>query len=180
MKLKEGFLYVVDFEFTCWRGRPPKDMMQEILEIGIIQVNLEGKKITNKDRFLIKPEKSNISKFCTQLTSITKGEVLEKGMTLKDAFLEISNKYNLKNSFWGSWGIYDNKHLINECEIKQIDFPFSDNHIDLQKYFSDFNNKKRLYSVENALELLSLKFEGRPHQAYYDAYNTALIYLSIL
>jgi inhibitor of KinA sporulation pathway (predicted exonuclease) len=180
MILKSDFLFVIDFEFTCWRGRPPKGMVQEILEIGIVEIDLKKQKIIKKDKYLIKPEFSNISKFCTNLTGITKEDIGNKGVLLFKAFELINGKYDLKNNYWGSWGDYDKKHLIKECEFKNISFPFSSKYINLQKEFSEYHSKSRMYSVENALKLINLEFEGKVHDAYCDAYNTAKIYLSII
>ena len=180
MILKSDFLFVVDFEFTCWRGRPPKNMVQEILEIGIVEIDLKKQKITKKDSYLIKPEFYNISKFCTQLTGITQKDVDNKGINIIQAFNLIDSKYDLKDNYWGSWGDYDKRHLIKECEIKNMSFPFSNKYINLQKEFSEYQSKNRMYSVENALKLMNLDFEGQIHSAYYDAYNTAKVYLTII
>lgn len=171
---------VVDFEFTCWRGRPPKGMMQEILEIGLVEVDLVNEKILNKDSIIIKPEMSVVSKFCTKLTSITNEQVKESGITLSDAFSVLEKKYNLSDRCWGSWGKFDKTHLSRECKFKKIEFPFSEDYVDIQKVFSKKKkDKSRLYSVENALKDLGIPFEGTPHRADADAYNTAIICLNM-
>jgi inhibitor of KinA sporulation pathway (predicted exonuclease) len=176
---KGGFL-IVDFEFTCWRGRPPKGMTQEILEIGLVEIDLTSEKIIKKDSFLIKPENSNISNFCTKLTSITVEDVESFGISLNEAFSILEENYRLSEKCWGSWGSFDKTHLSKECKLKGIDFPFSKNYINVQKSFSkEKKNKNRLYSVENALKDLGIEFEGIPHRAEDDAYNTAIICLNI-
>ena len=172
--------FVVDFEFTCWRGRPPKGMVQEILDIGLVEIDLVNKKIIKQDKFLIKPEMSNVSNFCTKLTSITNEQVEKHGISLYKAFSHLDSKYNLKESHWGSWGVFDKTHLTKECKLKGIEFPFSKNHKDIQKCFSKLQqNKNRLYSVENALKEIGIQFEGTPHRADIDAYNTAIICLNM-
>ena len=176
---KESFL-VVDFEFTCWRGRPPKGMSQEILDIGLVEIDLLNKKIIKKDRFLIKPENSSISNFCTKLTSITSEEVENFGISLSEAFYVLEKKYKMSEKSWGSWGAFDKTHLTKECKLKGIDFPFSKNYTNIQKCFSKTKkDKSRLYSVENALKDLDIEFKGTPHRADVDAYNTAIICLNI-
>jgi len=178
--MKREVILVIDFEFTCWRGRPPKGMVQEILEIGLAEVDLVNGKITNIDSIIIKPESSVVSKFCTKLTTITNEQVEKSGISLSDAFKFLSEKYDLQNICWGSWGKFDKTHLSRECKMKNIDFPFSEDYVDIQKCFSKTKkNKSRLYSVENALKELGIEFEGIPHRADVDAYNTAVICLGI-
>ena len=174
--LKNQFL-VIDFEFTCWRGRPPKGMCQEILDIGISEVDITKKEVVKTRRILVKPEKSSVSKFCTKLTSITQDEVNELGVPLNEAIEKIESMYDLKNTPWGSWGRFDKTQMLKECKSKSLIFPFSEEYKDLQKHFSKFTkSSKRIYSVENALKKLELEFEGEPHRADCDAFNTAIIY----
>ena len=44
--IKYDKLLIVDLEATCWRGRPPKGMRQEIIEIGIVALDLNTKEIS--------------------------------------------------------------------------------------------------------------------------------------
>ena len=168
---------VIDFEFTCWRGRPPKGMSQEILDIGISEVDIIKKKVIKTNRILVKPQNSNVSKFCTKLTSITQEQVDEFGITLIEAIEKMESMYDLINTPWGSWGSFDKAQILNECKAKSLNFPFSEEYKDLQKHFSKFiKSSNRIYSVENALKKLKLEFEGEPHRADCDAFNTAIIY----
>lgn len=173
-------ILVLDLEFTCWMGRPPKGMQQEIVEIGIVEVDIKRDKIIKTQRILVKPENSEISKFCTELTGIKQSDVENEGIELRAANDILINDYNSKNSIWSSWGSYDKKHYIKECSLKKIDYPFSIDYIDLQKKYSEHLETKRLYGVENALFDLNLKFEGKPHSALDDAYNTARILLNMI
>tara|TARA_B100000963_G_scaffold359405_1_gene386674 strand:- start:1417 stop:1956 length:540 start_codon:yes stop_codon:yes gene_type:complete len=172
---------VIDFEFTCWRGRPPRGMFQEILDIGISEVDTLKKEVVKTHRIIVKPENSSVSKFCTELTSITQKEVDDNGVTLSEAISKINNLYDLKNIKWGSWGKFDRTQMIKECKKKNIEFPFSADYKDLQKHFSKFiKNTRRLYGVENALKKIELEFKGNPHRADCDAFNTAIIYINTI
>ncbi len=174
--LKNQFL-VIDFEFTCWRGRPPRGMRQEILDIGISEVDTVKREVVKTHRILVKPSNSSVSKFCTKLTSITQEEIDELGVPLNEAIEKIKLIYDLENTPWGSWGRFDKTQMLKECKYKSLNFPFSEEYKDLQKHFSKFTkNSKRVYSVENALKKLDLEFEGEPHRADCDAFNTAIIY----
>jgi inhibitor of KinA sporulation pathway (predicted exonuclease) len=173
-------ILVVDLEFTCWLGRPPKNMMQEIIEIGISEVDLNEKIINKSESILIKPEKSVVSSFCKQLTGISQRDVYNKGVTLEEACQHLRTNYDSENVFWGSWGDFDEKQFKKECELKNVKYPFSEEYIDLQKKFSEFLKEKRLYGLENALKQFDLQFEGRPHSAKDDSYNTARLHLNMI
>ncbi|MEN0056485.1 MAG: exonuclease domain-containing protein [Mucilaginibacter sp.] len=64
-------IIIVDLEATCWEpGGNYQKQQSEIIEIGICKLNMETGKITASEGILVKPIKSEISDFCTQLTSI--------------------------------------------------------------------------------------------------------------
>lgn len=174
--LKKESLIVIDFEFTCWRGRPPKGQKVEIIEIGIVEVDCILKKIIKADSILIKP-KSNISKFCTKITSITNSKVNKSGLSLKEAFNFMKTEYDIKSKPWCSWGWWDKIQLHKDCKYKKVEYPFSKSYVDLQRKFSKKNKVKRLYSVNNALKKVGLSFVGIPHGGKDDAINTARIFL---
>jgi inhibitor of KinA sporulation pathway (predicted exonuclease) len=180
MKDKKEVILIIDLEFTCWMGRPPKGMIQEIIEIGVSQIDLRTKEIEKVESILIKPEKSVVSSFCKKLTGISQRDVYNKGISLKEACEHLMAHYISKEIVWGSWGDFDEKQFKRECLSKVIDYPFSDLHIDLQKEFSNLLKTKRLYGLTNALSEFDLEFEGRPHSAKYDSYNTARLYLNMI
>jgi len=67
-------LNVVDVEATCWEGEPPAGQHSEIIEIGIVVLNLETLERTGKRSVMVRPEHSEVSAFCTRLTGITPEE----------------------------------------------------------------------------------------------------------
>ena len=54
------FLNVVDVEATCWEGDPPAGQRNEIIEIGIVALNLETLECTDKRSIMVRPEYSEI------------------------------------------------------------------------------------------------------------------------
>ncbi len=58
-------IIVVDIEATCWKGKPPIGMKSEIIEVGVCTLNTQTGEILNNKGILVKPENSEISKFCT-------------------------------------------------------------------------------------------------------------------
>jgi inhibitor of KinA sporulation pathway (predicted exonuclease) len=84
-KMKRDIALVIDFEATCWRGRPPKGMYNEIIEIGITGVDYRTKEIKFKDTIIVKPKFSEISAFCTELTSIDQKLIDDEGVEFEEA-----------------------------------------------------------------------------------------------
>jgi inhibitor of KinA sporulation pathway (predicted exonuclease) len=75
---------VVDVEATCWEGQPPPGQVSEIIEIGLTVVDLEQRARLAKHRILVRPQRSKVSAFCTELTSLTQDEV-DQGVTFAAA-----------------------------------------------------------------------------------------------
>ncbi len=63
-------ILVVDLESTCWKGSPPPDQTSEIIEIGLCTIDLNTLTRTEKRSFLVKPVQSEISDFCSELTTL--------------------------------------------------------------------------------------------------------------
>ena len=64
-------IVVVDIEATCWEGKLPEGMISDIIEVGVCLLDVETGEITDNRGILVKPERSTISPFCTELTTIT-------------------------------------------------------------------------------------------------------------
>ena len=64
-------ILVIDVESTCWEGSPPPGQSSEIIEIGLCPVDLKTLTRLEKRSILIKPIQSEISDFCTELTTLT-------------------------------------------------------------------------------------------------------------
>jgi hypothetical protein len=64
-------IIVIDLESTCWEGPPPEGQVSEIIEIGVVTLDVASLERVEKQSILIKPVKSQISEFCTKLTTLT-------------------------------------------------------------------------------------------------------------
>jgi hypothetical protein len=101
----ESSILVVDLEATCWEtnhDRPPGEV-DEIIEIGWALVDLtQSPPLTIQDgTVLVKPTRSNVSKFCTELTTIT-AELLEsEGVSLQEAFRILETDLHSRKLAWG-------------------------------------------------------------------------------
>lgn len=85
MAKKLDKILVVDIEATCWNGPNPPGMKNDIIEIGICLLDIHTGDITDNRGIIVKPERSEVSEFCTELTTITPEMVTEQGISFKEA-----------------------------------------------------------------------------------------------
>ena len=103
-------ILVVDVESTCWEGTPPPGQSSEIIEIGLCPLDLRTRERTEKRSILIKPVHSEISEFCTSLTTLKPDMFADSG-SLADAVKTLKNEFRSKDRLWASWGDYDRRQF---------------------------------------------------------------------
>lgn len=177
---------VLDLEATCWfprdtnRGQEP-----EIIAVGLSRLTLVGQtawrpptdyKVERLDFFYVMPEMSTVSEFCTRLTGITQSVLDREGLPLKMAMDRIREQ--CCGDAWASFGPADLTLLRNCCGSANrpffgstIQFPFSGAHIDIQQQLGTIYP----VSLQSALELFGLTFQGKPHNAADDALNASRV-----
>lgn len=173
MSEKRDNMLIVDLEATCWRGHPPQGMMHEIIEIGLVVLDIETKQVVEKDSLIIKPEYSVVSPFCTELTTLTQEFVDENGISFANACEILKDKYKSHKRIWGSWGNYDKTQMNKDCKSKGVKYPFSDLHYNLKPLFSFVMGIRNDLGVSTAMQYMNLPFEGTQHRGVDDAYNVA-------
>lgn len=92
MAQKLDQIIVVDIEATCWEGKVPSGMESDIIEIGICLLDIQCGAITANQAIMVKPERSEISTFCTALTTIT-SDMLKDAISFKEACALLKNDY---------------------------------------------------------------------------------------
>jgi inhibitor of KinA sporulation pathway (predicted exonuclease) len=170
---------VIDVEATCWDGPQPKEMESEIIEIGLCTMDVKTQEILENESIIIKPERSSVSEFCTQLTSLTQAEV-DKGISFKEACDLLKEKYQSKKRPWASFGAYDMNQFQKQCNSRGIEYPFSTVHINVKTLFSLKMKMDYETGMAGALEMLNIPLEGRHHRGVDDAKNIAKILKRIL
>lgn len=175
-------ILVVDLEATCWANDPEKQQrVSEIIEIGGAVLNTSTLKIEKAfDHYVWPIDHPEITCFCTELTGITE-KILEKnGQDFHTRCYQIL-QYCKDNGIvtWGSWGNYDRAKVETQC-LNYKDYPFPYNHINIKILEAMVVGRRGGKSVTRALENWGLKFEGRPHNGYDDAYNIARILREII
>lgn len=174
MKTTDKIL-VIDLEATCWQGVQPKDQVSEIIEIGICMLDINSGTISDNKGILVKPTKSKVSQFYTELTTITQDMLNNQGISFAEACSLLRTEYVANQYTWASYGAYDIEMIKSQCQIRGIDYPLSQNHINVKELFTDVKGLKKKVGMNGALHILGLPLEGTHHRGVDDANNIAKI-----
>jgi inhibitor of KinA sporulation pathway (predicted exonuclease) len=169
-----------DFEMLCSKEGMPYANMESI-RLGAVKYDVETKVISYFDRFIKPMQTDPLSQFCKNLTKID-----DRDLAFANPFPIVLQDFIgwvgcLKTSRFFSWSSNDISRL--ELDSLSHDIPQS-TILDLKSRYVDFQAifSKRVAkinpSVENALALYGLRFEGEKHNPMYDAFNTLRIYLA--
>jgi inhibitor of KinA sporulation pathway (predicted exonuclease) len=173
-------LLVIDIESTCWQGSPPEGQESEIIEIGICVLDIHSGERVNKESLLVKPERSQVSVFCTQLTTLTQTQVSREGVEFEKACRILKRKYLAHNRVWASYGDYDRRQFERQCAARGIDYPFGPSHLNVKTLFALIQGLTQEIGMIEALKLLGLPVEGTHHRGVDDAWNTALLLSTLM
>ena len=172
-------ILVVDVESTCWPGTPPEGQTSEIIEVGVCTVDVATLVRADKRSILIKPVQSEISAFCTELTTIPPEMVADAG-TLADACGTLRSAYRATHRGWASWGDYDRNQFERVCAAQGVDYPFGATHLNVKALFALATGARREVGMVRALETLGLPLEGTHHRGGDDAWNIANVLCHLL
>jgi inhibitor of KinA sporulation pathway (predicted exonuclease) len=173
-------IVVVDIEATCWEGKNPEGMENDIIEIGICLLDVHTGEIEDNRGILVKPERSDISAFCTQLTTITPEMIEENGISFKEALAILKKEFNTQSRAWASFGAYDMKQFQRQCTALGVGYPFGPSHINVKTLFALKNKLGHETGMDGALKFLDIPLEGTHHRGIDDAKNIANILRNIL
>lgn len=179
MAKKLDQIIVIDVESTCWEGAPPVGEESEIIEIGICTVDVNSGERLEKESILVIPERSEVSDFCTQLTTLTQAQV-DTGISFENACSVLRKKYLLKDRVWASYGDYDRRQFERQCQSRSINYPFGTSHINIKNLLAILYGLPNELGMAKGLELLNLPLEGTHHRGVDDAWNIAAIVAKLL
>jgi len=168
-------IIIIDLEATCWNGKVPEGQVNEIIEIGICVLDTSTGLISQNDGILIKPERSKVSPFCTELTTITQELLDTEGVSFKEVCTKLREDYNAHYYTWSSYGAYDLNMMKKQCKIRGIDYPLSQDHINVKTLFSETKGLRKKVGMNGALGILNIPLEGTHHRGIDDAKNIAKI-----
>jgi inhibitor of KinA sporulation pathway (predicted exonuclease) len=171
-------LNVVDVEATCWDGPVPPGMVNEIIEIGLTVVDLTELRRVSRHRILVRPQRSTVGAFCTELTGLTQQEV-NGGIGFGEACRLLAVEHAGWERPWASWGDYDRLQFTRQCQATGAAYPFGVRHTNAKAVFAAANGLRRRPGMAQALELAGLPLEGRHHRGEDDAWNIAALVLGL-
>lgn len=174
----EHLLNVVDVEATCWEGQPPPGESNEIIEIGLTVVDLRARERVAKHRLLVRPARSTVSRFCTELTGLTQSEV-DGGLSFAEACRALAARHRTGLLPWASWGDYDRNQFTRQCGRTGAAYPFGSRHTNAKAAFTASYGLRRRPGMAQALEVAGLPLEGRHHRGDDDAWNIAALVLDL-
>jgi inhibitor of KinA sporulation pathway (predicted exonuclease) len=170
---------VLDLEATCWDGPAPDGQTSEIIEIGVCPWDAGTGRIGPAESILVRPRRSTVSEFCTQLTTLTQKQV-DAGMSLPGALKRLAQVHGPASRPWASWGAWDERMLRHQCHLEGAAYPFRSDHFNVKTLHALATRQAKPLGLGGALRAMGLAFEGTPHRAGDDAYNVARILAALL
>lgn len=184
------YIVVIDYEATCEEDRPP-NFKHEIIEFPAVLINTQTRKIVSEFQSYVQPVIApRLSKFCTWLTGISQDNVenapkFPEVLNLYENWLKENNlifEGQACRSFAiatdGPWDMA--RFLAHQCKDSLQPYPeWAKNWINIKKSYCNFYRTKRL-PLNQMLENLGLRFEGRPHCGMDDSRNIARIAIHLL
>ena len=171
---------ILDLEATCWQGNL-MDRNQEIIELAAYRVNGYREWVDHFQSFIKPVQHPRLSTYCTDLTSITQEQV-SKAKPFDHIFPLFEDWFHAQDGpqLICTWGDKDMDLIHSECLRSDTDASFLPGWIDLRSQYAGIHQLSREVGLLKALEYNDIDFEGTPHRALDDSYNTAKLFLRYL
>jgi len=169
---------VFDLEATCWEDKR-HNHVQEIIEIGALKMNHFGDEIGRFSQFIKPVLFPTLSPFCKKLTSITQKDVekADEFLTVIEDFQDWIGLFDNEDYLLCSWGFFDRKQLIHDCELHKTEGNWANQHISLKHQFNDYKGNRKPIGLNKAIRTEGFEFTGTPHRGIDDAVNLAKIFV---
>jgi inhibitor of KinA sporulation pathway (predicted exonuclease) len=171
---------ILDLEATCWQGNI-MDRRQEIIELAAFRVNGYREWQDHFQRFVRPTDHPRLSAYCMELTGITQEQV-NTSRKFDHVIHEFQDWLDAVDGprLLCTWGDKDIDIIEAECARHDIPVDFLPKSIDLKAQYARLHRLTKESGLLKALEYHELEFEGSPHRAFDDAYNTARLFLHLL
>lgn len=171
---------ILDLEATCWQGNA-MDRRQEIIELAAFRVDGYREWHDHFQRFIRPTDHPRLSAYCMDLTNITQDQV-NKARKFDHVVHEFQEWLESVDGpqLICTWGDKDLMIIENECARHEIPTDFLPKYINLKAQYARLKRLPKEPGLLKALEYNELDFEGSPHRAVDDAYNTARLFLHLL
>jgi len=127
----------------------------------------------------VRPERSAVSPFCTDLTGLTQAEV-DGGVSFAAACEALAVEHQAGPRTWASWGDYDRKQFLRQCQATNVPYPFGSVHINAKAVFTEAHGLRKRPGMAEALTIAGLPLEGRHHWGEDDAWNIAALIAQLI
>lgn len=168
---------IVDFELTCWEGTPPPGQSPEIIDVGIVEVDVENLEAIRAERFLVRPKWSEVSEYCTDLTGITAGELRRHGRRFPEVAAGLRRKWGTASKLWVSWG-RDDVAVRRDAERHGVENPFSESFQNLGLEHTIETGASANVSLHEAMRELGIEPGPNRHSALNDALDLSEVWRS--
>ena len=175
---------VIDLEMCMTPMGLRKNMYkyrQETIQIGAVLLD-DNYEVIDEFNTYVKPEYGWIDDFIENLTGISQHDV-EDAPSFEEALEAFLDWLPADDVRCVSWSDSDPKQIIHESFAKGVDDDRLEiifaNWIDCQKTFGRKMDRKRAYSLEEALFISDIAPEGRAHNGLVDAANTAVLFTKL-
>ena len=183
-------VFVVDVEATCWETREEQgERPNEIIEIGVCVFHPKTGVIDDISSYIVKPQFTTVSPFCTKLTGWTQ-EQIDEGSGISQTLAAIAWDYGMtKDHVWFSCGEYDRVKLGTDGRgslrdlygIQRQQSIFAQmRHVNIKTLFALKYKLNKEIGMERMLAHIGETLDGRHHNGADDAANIAKIVRKVL
>lgn len=178
MRTKHNRCLYLDCEYQCWDGQQqPQGFTNDIIQIGIVEADLDRLVVTRLSGYLVRPQACQISPFCRELTGIDERDLLTRGRPFSERMASIQKKYGPASKVCLTWGD-ERRPIDRECLRHKVINPFT--FVNLGWLYRSSYGIGHNVGLKDALRDFGMEFEGRQHDAVWDAYNTARVHFALL
>jgi inhibitor of KinA sporulation pathway (predicted exonuclease) len=157
----------------------------KIIQVGIAVGNINNINDIKTFKWYVDP-KEPISPYITQLTGISQDDINSKAVPLQQVALDLQSIIQEYQPFVNpiQWGHDDNAELLQEFKQNNVSFPFFGHRaIDVKTiyiFLQATKNNSLKGGLRSSMNRYKLHFQGEPHRADVDAYNTLIFFFHLL
>lgn len=177
-KTRRDRYLILDLECACWEDEVPEGMRNDIISVGLVEIDTRQREIVREAEYFIRPRNAVISEFCTSLTGITTEHLRKHGRPFPEVMRSLHKEFGVGNKVWMAWGD-DRDVLRSDCRHHRIEMPFSDDYVNLSAVLGFAFGRHKKFGLRRAMQAVGLEFEGRQHSALADARNTARLWMTV-
>ncbi|WP_218021461.1 3'-5' exonuclease [Nocardia acidivorans] len=139
----------------------------------------EARERVAEHSILVRPERSTVSEFCTELTTLTP-ELVATGISFAEACALLRTEFHADSRPWASWGAYDRQQFERQCAATEVPYPFGSRHTNAKLAFSASRGTGHRFGMAGALKAAELPLEGTHHRGGDDAWNIAALIIDMM